>query len=660
METRLIGWINRWINERWPLSNLLRLSLDEQIPGGSSFFYTEGSAIFMIFAIQVVTGIMQIFFYVPTVDHAYDSVSYLRTEVPFGWLIHGLHYWGANLMIVVVVLHMLRGFIWGAYKKPRELVWLAGVLLVLITMAFSFTGAPLPWDQSGYWAGEVGTSIAGTTPVMGDFVKRLLRGGENMGQLTISRLFVMHTSVLPLALIALFGVHFIAFRVPGAVGPWDALKRRVAGPFWPDQAYKDILVGTGIFVLLIFLSVFVPPNFAGPVDVLDTTYVPKPEWNYLFLYQALKYFHGPLEPVGTIGVPTVIVMLLVMLPFVDRTPERNPLRRPFVMLCGFIFCVTLLVLTLIGYYSPGRVELAGSSSAKPAVEGPQQSAQSGQAGQKDSGMEMAIFQSAGCTACHSVEGTGGTIGPVLSRGTLRGKGRAWIVEQIRNPRSHNPNTLMPAFTSLSGQQVDTLVSYLMGPGNVSASQQSGASESAFSSQLSPRLEKMQKMGVKQQTSPEADSGAIVGQAALVIGSSERGAVLFKNYCSSCHGSKGTFGMPNPGSDDGKVPRLNPIQRELYSTDPKVFAANIDRFIQHGSVPAGNRASLSMFAFGDSHTLTQQEIANVEAYVMSINGVDRAQIINPGMTPRNFFILIIAIYVLIFLIQGGIRIKKNIK
>src|SRR5208283_4413492 len=127
-----------------------------------------------------------------------------------------------------------------------------------------------------------------------------------------------------------------------------------------------------------------------------------------------------------------------------------------------------------------------------------------------------------------------------------------------------------------------------------------------------------------------------------------------------HGSKGTFGMPNPGSDDGKVPRLNPIQRELYSTDPKVFAANIDRFIQHGSVPAGNRASLSMFAFGDSHTLTQQEIANVEAYVMSINGVDRAQIINPGMTPRNFFILIIAIYVLIFLIQGGIRIKKNIK
>ena len=656
MGPRLIGWINRWINERWPLNSLVRLSLDEQIPGGSSFFYTEGSAILIIFAIQVVTGILQIFFYVPTIDHAYDSLSYLRTEVPFGWLIHGLHYWGANLMIVVVVVHMLRVFIWGAYKNPRELVWLAGVLLVLTTMAFSFTGSPLPWDQRGYWAGEVGTSIAGTVPVMGDFVKHLMRGGENMGQLTISRLFVMHTSVLPLALLAMFGVHFIAFRTSGAVGPWDALKRKVTGPFWPDQAYKDILMGTGVFVLLIFLSVFVPPDFAGPVDVLDTTYVPKPEWNYLFLYQALKYFHGPLEVVGTVGVPTIIVLLLVMLPFVDRSPERNPLSRPFVMLCGFIFCATLLALTLIGYYSPGRAELSGSSSPKPGVEGGHKSARSAQTGQKDSGVQ--IFQSAGCTACHSVEGTGGTIGPALSRGALREKGRAWIVHQIRNPRSHNPNTLMPAFTSLSSRQVDTLVSYLMGTGKVSPSQQGGATRSAFSAQLSPRLENMQKMGEKNKASMETDSGAMVGQAARVIGNKERGAVLFKDYCSSCHGPKGTLGMLNPGSDEGKVPQLNPIQRELYSRDPKTFAANIDRFIQHGSIPSGNSPSLSMFAFGDTNTLTQQEIANVEAYVMSVNGVDRAQIINPGMKPRNFFILIITIYVLIFLIQGGIRIKQE--
>ena len=153
---------------------------------------------------------------------------------------------------------------------------------------------------------------------------------------------------------------------------------------------------------------------------------------------------------------------------------------------------------------------------------------------------------------------------------------------------------------------------------------------------------------------------MVGEAAREIGNSERGAALFKNYCSSCHGPKGTLGMSNPGSVEGNVPRLNPVDRELYSGDPKTFAANIDRYIQHGSVPFGSRPSLSMLAFGDTNTLTQQEIANIEAYVMSINGVERARIINPGMTPRHFFILIIFIYVLILLLQGGIRIKKNIK
>lgn len=336
MISRPIEWINRWINERWPVSTALRLALDEEIPGGSSFVYTDGSAVFLLFSLQAITGILQVLFYVPTVDHAYASLSYLRTEVPFGWLIHGIHFWGANLMIVVLALHITRAFIWGAYKKPRELVWVAGVLLLLITMGFSFTGSPLTWDQHGYWAGEVGTSIAGTVPVVGDLQKRLLRGGEGMGQLTLSRFFALHTSVLPLLLLSAFGLHIVAFKVQGTVGPWDALKRRLSGPFWPDQVYKDVLTGTAIFILLIFLSAFVPPVFWGPVDILDTNYVPKPDWNFLFLYQVLKYFQGPLEPVGTVGVPTAIVMLFVTLPFIDRNPEE-----PFPPAFGYVmrFCL---------------------------------------------------------------------------------------------------------------------------------------------------------------------------------------------------------------------------------------------------------------------------------------------------------------------------------
>ncbi|MGE5188987.1 MAG: cytochrome b N-terminal domain-containing protein, partial [Gemmatimonadota bacterium] len=139
--------VGAWIRERWPVDAVLRLSLDEEIPGGASYAYVFGSATLFAFAVQIVTGIWQLFYYVPTVDHAYDSVNYLRTEVPMGWLVHGLHYWGANAIIVLVGLHMARVFIWGAYKRPRELTWLTGIVLLLITAGLVFTGAPLPWDE---------------------------------------------------------------------------------------------------------------------------------------------------------------------------------------------------------------------------------------------------------------------------------------------------------------------------------------------------------------------------------------------------------------------------------------------------------------------------------------------------------------------------------
>ena len=152
-----------WINVRWPVSPLLRVLFTEEFPGGPSAFYSFGSSVLFVFILQAVTGICQLFFYVPTVDHAYASLSFFRTQVPFGWLIHNLHYWGATAMVVLVLLHMMRVFLWGAYKNPRELTWLLGVVLFLLTMIMMFTGSPLPWDEKGYWATEVGTSMAGTT-----------------------------------------------------------------------------------------------------------------------------------------------------------------------------------------------------------------------------------------------------------------------------------------------------------------------------------------------------------------------------------------------------------------------------------------------------------------------------------------------------------------
>ena len=327
----MLSRVTKWLNDRWPFSTVIGAALDEEIVGGSRYAYTLGSAVLTIILIQVATGIFQILFYVPTVDHAYNSLGYLRTKVPFGWLIHGLHYWGANAMIVVVVLHMTRVFLWGAYKQQRELTWLFGVALLLITMGLSFTGGPLPWDQAGYWAAEVGTSIPGSIPIVGSLTTELMRGGPDMGQLTISRFFILHVALLPIALFGLIVLHIVAFRVNGSVGPWEAGKRITTGPFWPDQAFKDTMTASAVVIMLITLSVFFPPAFTGAADPLSTTFTPKPEWNFLFLYQALKYFQGPLEPLGVAGVPAVLVLVLVALPFLDRSPERNPLKRPFAL-----------------------------------------------------------------------------------------------------------------------------------------------------------------------------------------------------------------------------------------------------------------------------------------------------------------------------------------
>ena len=564
----VLAHLKDWVNERWPLSPIIRLALEEEIHGGAHVAYALGSAILVAFALQAITGCLQLFFYVPTTDHAYDSISYLRTLVPFGWLIHGLHYWGAQIMVVLVMLHVARVFLWGAYKPPREVTWLAGVTLLMVTMAFSVTGDPLHWDQRGYWVGDVSTSVAGTIPLAGDLMKRFLRGGEEMGQLALSRLFGFHTAVLPITLIVLFSVHIVAMRRSGSVGPWNEEKRKRKGFFWPDQVFRDATVGTAVFLLLLFLVVFVPPRYSGPADPLDVSYIPKPEWNFLFLYQSLKYFQGPLEPVGTVGVPTILTLILVLLPFLDRNPERNPLRRPVALALGIAFAAILFTLSIIGYLSPGFTQA-----------------------------------------------------PSQPETTSIKKGLSVSV----NPK----HGFLTSESEASPRPKDAISS------PVSAA--TGAQASSTSVPPVPR-------------SP--------GQAAYFVGSVERGGELFKTHCSPCHGSQGVSVTPNPGSTEGKVPNLHKIAPELYSSDAQTFAENIDVYIQHGSVPEGPNPALRMPAFGDTNSLTQPEIANIESYVLQINGVDRAQLVNPGMQPRTFFLLVVAVFGIMALAMGGLWNKKQ--
>ncbi len=645
--------IGHWIKKRWPIDTLMHILMVEEMPGGASYAYIFGSSVMLAFFLQAVTGIWQLIYFVPVVDHAYDSLSYFRTEVPFGWLIHGLHYWGASAMIVLMGIHMSQVFLWGAYKEPRQLTWLIGAVQMVLTMSMGFTGPILPWDERGYWEAEVGTSIAGTVPFLGDLIKRLLQGGGELGQLALSRFFILHVAILPGILLGVISLHMVAYRQFGIAGPWNPDKRKRIGWFWPDQIFKDGLIFMIIFLLLIGLAAYSPPPIMGAADPLDTSYVPKPEWYFLFIYQSLKAFQGVLEPVGTVGIPLAGFLLLIFLPFFDHNPERNPARRPLA-LAGYLAIVIWVVwLGIAGYSSKGtEASPPASPAAAPAAVSSPIPPPEKIAGSADQGAQL--FQSLSCISCHRINGAGGTVGPDLSSGVLRGKSRERLITQIRDPKKNDPTSIMPAFNSLSDQQVNELVDYLL-----ALESGGGSASTPFPAGPPPVNSGAPSVAPSPSSSSEKIIGpsAPPGPAAAVIGSLERGEGTFKNICEACHGFKGTDKIPNPGSTDGTVPPLNPIDRELFNQDPQTFANNIDRYIQHGSNPEGSHPALHMSSFGDSNTLSQAAIANVEAYVMQLNRVDRAKLIHPGISPGIFFWAAVIVF-LIAVAWMGFWIRKK--
>jgi len=202
----MITKITQFLDDRTSWRNIWEVIFLRKIPK-VNWFYTLGSASLFVAVNQAITGILLTIYYVPTPDHAYDSVQYITTQVPLGWLIRGLHHWGASAMIILVVLHMLRVILFGAYKFPREVTWFTGVILLLVVIGFGFTGYLLPWDQKAFWATTVGTRIAGTPPLIGDYLLRIIRGGNDISAVTLVRFFGTHVWVLPSLLFLLIGIH---------------------------------------------------------------------------------------------------------------------------------------------------------------------------------------------------------------------------------------------------------------------------------------------------------------------------------------------------------------------------------------------------------------------------------------------------------------------
>jgi quinol-cytochrome oxidoreductase complex cytochrome b subunit len=209
-----------WVDERLEMQEILKKDiLDKPIPKGLNLSYCFGGITFFLFVMLAVTGYFMTLYYVPSPEEAYDAVDYLTFEVPMGQVIRGVHHWSANLMMVTIFLHMIRVFIYGAYKKPREINWMSGVGLFCLVMGFGFTGYLLPWDQKAYWATKVGTSVIGTVPVVGEYAMRIMRGGSDLGALTLTRFYTLHVLFLPLGTVIFMIAHFVMIRKQGISEP---------------------------------------------------------------------------------------------------------------------------------------------------------------------------------------------------------------------------------------------------------------------------------------------------------------------------------------------------------------------------------------------------------------------------------------------------------
>jgi quinol-cytochrome oxidoreductase complex cytochrome b subunit len=345
-----------WLDDRYKLTPLMDALLHVEIPRSVRTYYLGGITLFF-FIVQVITGILLTVYYQPTPETAYNSILFIMNEVNFGWLIRSVHAWGANLMVIFCVLHLLRVFFQGAYKAPREITWGAGFFLLVVTLAFGFTGYLLPWDQRAFWATTVGSEIAGAVPLIGQQALIFLRSGTDVTASTLSRFYGVHILVLPATLVFFLVVHLTLVHQQGLADPTAETvhdeSSRPAGekkkllPFFPNYILDEVIAWYIMLAILIILASLFPAGLEEPADPLRTPPHSKPEWYFLFLYQGLK-----LVPrlVGVI-VPIVGSLILLLLPLIDRSPYIDSRKRPLAIAIGSITLVCVIGLTIWGWLS---------------------------------------------------------------------------------------------------------------------------------------------------------------------------------------------------------------------------------------------------------------------------------------------------------------------
>jgi ubiquinol-cytochrome c reductase cytochrome b subunit len=461
----MIRKIGAWLDRRLQLAAPVREMAEHRVPrNAASWWYVFGTAALTVFVLQIVTGILLALVYVPSGAEAWSSLEALNHTVTLGWFIRAMHGWGSNFMIAIVLIHMVQVFLFGAHKFPRELIWIVGVFLLLMTLGMAFSGQVLRFDQDAYWGLGIGVSISSRVPILGPAIVRLMLGGPIIAGATLSRFFALHVFVIPGLLIGFVCLHLLMvlklgineWPVPGRIvrratyeAEYHALTKRDGAPFVPYAVWKDMFFAAFVILAVAACAVYFGPF--GPTGRPDPTIiqtVPKPDYFFLWLYALLSLLPSSLETPALLIGPVLVIAGLLLLPFLSGEGEKSWRRRPIAVLTVSLIAITLGTFTDLGGSTPWSPHM-NAWSGDPV---PDQYLHHATALERQGAL---VFQAKQCRNCHSLGNTGGQRGPALDTVAARLTEDQLIRQVIQGGGN------MPAYgKNLSPAETTALVAFL--------------------------------------------------------------------------------------------------------------------------------------------------------------------------------------------------------
>jgi ubiquinol-cytochrome c reductase cytochrome b subunit len=462
---RVISQVGEWLDRRLQLAEAIRETAEHRVPRNTaSWFYVFGSAALVVFMLQIVTGILLAIFYVPSAAEAWNSLQVLNHDITMGWFLRALHGWGSNFMVAIVLIHMVQVFLFGAYKFPRELTWIVGVFLLLMTLGMAFSGQVLRFDQDAYWGLGIGASIASRVPILGPATVKLMLGGPIIAGATLSRFFALHVFVIPGLLIALVGLHLLMvlklgineWPMPGRIvkratytKEYEELVKKDGVPFVPYAVWKDIFFAAFILLAVAACAVYFGPF--GPSGRPDPTIIqtsPRPDYFFLWLYALLSLLPPSMETPALLIGPVVVIFALILLPFLFGEGEKSWRRRPIAVMSILLIAVSLGTLTHLSGYTPWSPHM-NAWSGDPV---PERFLKGTTALERQGAL---VFQVKQCRNCHSLGELGGQRGPTLDSVAVR-LTRDQLIRQVIQGGGN-----MPAYgKNLSPAETTALVAFL--------------------------------------------------------------------------------------------------------------------------------------------------------------------------------------------------------